>query len=72
MSESVKRGGEESAMAGPRSRIATAVLEFHDRFALPINDSTRTTNTLRADLILEEAREAAEAFRYRAQAADHG
>src|SRR5688500_96789 len=38
------------------------VREFHEAFGLPIADTTRTLNTLRADLIREEAREAAEAI----------
>lgn len=38
-----------------------AVREFHVAFDLPINDTTRTLNKLRADLIREEAAETAEA-----------
>lgn len=40
---------------------AAAVREFHVAFGLPINDTTRTLNKLRADLIREEAEETAEA-----------
>lgn len=36
--------------------------EFHEAFGLPINDTTRTLDKLRADLIREEAREAADAI----------
>lgn len=45
-----------------RSHIAGAVWEFHDSFGLPIDDRTRTLNKLRADLIREEAKEAADAI----------
>jgi predicted HAD superfamily Cof-like phosphohydrolase len=38
------------------------VLEFHRVFGCAINDTTRTHNTMRAELILEEAAEAAEAL----------
>jgi predicted HAD superfamily Cof-like phosphohydrolase len=38
------------------------VREFHEAFGLPVNDGTRTLNTLRAKLIREEAREAADAI----------
>lgn len=42
--------------------VMAAVREFHKAFNLPINDTTRTLNKLRADLIREEAREAADAI----------
>lgn len=41
---------------------AAQVREFHVAFNLPIGDSTRTLNKLRADLIREEGREAATAL----------
>lgn len=41
--------------------VAGMVREFHEVFGLPIGDTTRTLNKLRADLIMEEALEAAEA-----------
>jgi predicted HAD superfamily Cof-like phosphohydrolase len=45
-----------------RSFISGMVYEFHDSFELPIGDTTRTLNKLRADLILEEAGEAVRAL----------
>lgn len=45
-----------------KSTAAAAVREFHVAFGLPINDTTRTHNRLRADLIREEGREAATAL----------
>lgn len=45
-----------------RSFIAGMVWEFHDSFGLPIGDATRSLNKLRADLIREEAKEAADAL----------
>lgn len=42
--------------------VAGMVHEFHVAFNLPINDTTRTHNKLRADLIREEAGEAGEAL----------
>lgn len=47
---------------GPAPAAADLVREFHEAFGLPINDTTRTSNKLRAELIREEAREAAEAI----------
>lgn len=44
------------------SMAMAAVREFHVAFGLPINDTTRTHNKLRAELIREEAAEAAEAL----------
>jgi NTP pyrophosphatase (non-canonical NTP hydrolase) len=41
---------------------ARLVREFHEAFGLPINDTRYTTNLLRAKLVLEEAREAADAI----------
>ncbi len=55
----------ESSISPPVSVPATPaqmVREFHEAFGLPINDTTRTLNRLRADLIREEAREAADAI----------
>lgn len=46
----------------PVSYAATAVLEFHRVFELPIDDTTQTTNELRARLVREEAGELAEAI----------
>lgn len=40
----------------------TLVREFHEAFGLPINDTSKTLNKLRADLIREEGREAATAL----------
>lgn len=42
---------------------AGMVREFHEAFNLPIGDTTRTFNTLRADLVCEEASEVSEAIR---------
>jgi NTP pyrophosphatase (non-canonical NTP hydrolase) len=39
------------------------VWEFHRKYGFAINDMSRTSNELRADLIMEEAKEAAEAIR---------
>ena len=44
------------------SEAAALVRKFHEAFGLPIHDRTRTLNKLRADLIREEAREAADAI----------
>lgn len=41
---------------------AGLVLEFHRAFDLPVGDASRTYNKLRADLIREEAKEAADAL----------
>jgi hypothetical protein len=41
---------------------ARLVREFHEAFNLPINDTRYTTNLFRAKLVLEEAREAADAI----------
>jgi NTP pyrophosphatase (non-canonical NTP hydrolase) len=43
---------------------AALVLDFHLAFRLPIGDTTRTHNELRAKLIREEAEEAADAVEY--------
>jgi len=43
---------------------AGMVREFHEAFDLPIGDSTRTHNELRAGLIREEADEAADAVEF--------
>jgi predicted HAD superfamily Cof-like phosphohydrolase len=45
----------------PRSRARELVSEFHTALGLPVNDTTRTLNKLRADLIREEAGELADA-----------
>jgi predicted HAD superfamily Cof-like phosphohydrolase len=42
--------------------VAKLVREFHQAFHLPIGDTTQTHNQLRADLIREEADEAADAI----------
>lgn len=39
------------------------VLEFHRKYGFAVNDTSRTLNDLRADLIMEEAKEAADAIR---------
>lgn len=54
------------------SDAADLVREFHEIFHLPINDSNRTTDALRARLIREEAEEAAEAIEARGMSSPHG
>lgn len=44
------------------SETMAMVREFHEAFGLPINATPRTLNTLRADLIREEASETADAI----------
>jgi len=43
-----------------RSEAFELVLECHRSFGLPVNDTTRTNSVLRAQLLIEEAREAAD------------
>lgn len=53
--------GSERLAPRPVDTMAL-VRKFHEAFGLPIHDRTRTLNKLRADLIREEAREAADAI----------
>lgn len=52
--------------------VADMVLEFHQRFGCAINNTSETTNQMRAALIREEAREVAEAAERAAQALETG
>lgn len=49
-----------SGLPAEYSEAFRLVLECHRSFRLPVNDTSRTNSRLRADLILEEAREAAD------------
>jgi predicted HAD superfamily Cof-like phosphohydrolase len=52
--------------------VAEMVLEFHEVFGCAVNNTSRTTNQLRADLIREEAREVAEAAERAARSLEAG